>query len=231
MNCNNALLSKGKESALALVADGATIGGSVILKGVKAVGDVRFLGARVANQIQCLGSIFENPSGYAFEAALVKVEGTVFLNQCGFAGIVNLHGAQINGNLEFDGAQFAKGTAVVLENAAVQGTFIWSHLGPDNPVLLDLVDASVGPLYDEEASWPQNGELRLDGFVYRRFATGSPTDSLKRLEWLGLQGDSSKPQPYMQLATVLHALADDAGVQSVLITMEDRQLTAPNQAS
>jgi len=57
---------------------------------------------------------------------------------------------------------------------------------PDTPVELDLSYASVGPIFDDRDSWPENGSLSLNGLVYSRFGVSS-TDATSRLKWLNLQ--------------------------------------------
>jgi hypothetical protein len=76
--------------------------------------------------------------------------------------------------------------------------------------VLDLRDARVGALVDDKDSWPVEGNLRLDGFVYDRLAEGAPLSALERWEWLHRQppedkdhGTSHKPQPFEQLIKVL----------------------------
>jgi len=85
---------------------------------------------------------------------------------------------------------------------------------------MDLINASVGAIVDERKSWPQRGNLDLDGFVYERISSG-PKDADSRLEWLNLQ-DSFTPQPYRQLASVLLNAGDEGGARQVLYEMEHR---------
>jgi hypothetical protein len=80
----------------------------------------------------------------------------------------------------------------------------------------------VGALADEEASWPENGGLLLDGFVYDRIGAGL-TDAKTRLKWLRLQPSNLgfRPQPYKQLAKVLSEMGHDPDARRVLVEMED----------
>jgi hypothetical protein len=107
----------------------------------------------------------------------------------------------------------------------VAGELIWRG-GIYRAAILDLRDASTGSILDNSQSWPEQGKLYLDGFVYRRIAEG-PTDAETRLKWLNLQ--PKKPfarQPYLQLAKVLREAGDDDGARRVLVAMEDRQWEA-----
>jgi hypothetical protein len=82
----------------------------------------------------------------------------------------------------------------------------------------------VGAIWDDEPSWPGQGSLDLDGFVYGGFF-GGPTDAPTRLRWLDRQGQF-KPQPYRQLAKVLRELGDDEGAKRVLLEREGRARAA-----
>jgi len=153
------------------------------------------------------------------------VAGSVLLrNGFHIAGDLSFSGAKIEGQLSFSHAQFNSGSKLVLQNTLVKQAFLWRDLGPDSPVHLDLRDASVGQIADDEQSWPRKGTLLLDGFVYQRIGEG-PRDAGKRLEWLARQPDNFTPQPYRQLARVLRESGDDAGARDVLIAMEDARLT------
>jgi hypothetical protein len=87
---------------------------------------------------------------------------------------------------------------------------------------LYLTDAKVGPLADQEVSWPDKERLFLDGFIYERITEG-PTDATSRLGWLHLQPDrlGFRPQPYKQLAKVLSEMGHDPDARRVLVAMED----------
>jgi len=58
--------------------------------------------------------------------------------------------------------------------------FLWDKA---ESVSLDLRDASLGAIEDDETSWPEKGNLFLDGLVYEHIA-GGPTDAGTRLKWL-----------------------------------------------
>ena len=105
---------------------------------------------------------------------------------------------------------------MILNEATIKGLFVWSRIQNANVVELDLRNASVGSLADDEESWPQKGRLRLDGFEYQRISD-SPleedfleaseessgkkyeiniprTDAPTRLKWLDIQ-PQFRPQP------------------------------------
>ncbi|HEY5300602.1 MAG TPA: hypothetical protein VIJ55_08005, partial [Acetobacteraceae bacterium] len=89
----------------ALVAEGAEIGGGVLLRnGFTAEGRVSFLGAKIGGSVECDGSHFanrtEDGSGDAIAAENAEIGGDVLLRN-GFTagGCVSLRAAKIGGNL------------------------------------------------------------------------------------------------------------------------------------
>jgi hypothetical protein len=121
---------------VALTAEGAEIGGAVLLQpritangqrlaGFTATGLVQFLHAKIGADLSCQGATFQNPGGMALDAAGAEVRGTVFLNTSASdggqhfhrfmaRGMVQLLGAKIGANLVCDGATFANPGDVAL---------------------------------------------------------------------------------------------------------------------
>jgi hypothetical protein len=101
-------------------------------------------------------------------------------------------------------------------------------------VVLLFFGTNVGELHDDEESWPQNGNLILDGLVYRRlvlhakatdeeikqseFGERLRLDPLNRIRWLRLQPNSEQynAQPWMQLAKLLESTGDTDGAKHVM---------------
>ncbi len=202
----------------AITADRCNVSGYVFLdKGFLAEGEVTLLNAQIGSNLECDEGTFKNPSGTALMAAGLKVSGFVFLRD-GFSaeGDVDLMSAQIAGNLECGGGKFS---ALNLYKATVKGTLAW-HDVKSATTHLDFRNASVGAIWDDKASWPDRGNLLLDGFVYESIASG-PTGAEERLEWLDRQAYFT-PQPYRQLAKMLRERGDDEGAKEVLFELESR---------
>jgi hypothetical protein len=232
---------------LALNADRIDVQGNVLLSsGFVAEGEVNLPGAQIGNNLACDAGAFKNPGGRALNGDGVNVCGFVYLRS-GFAaeGEVNLLSAQVGDNLECDGGSFrnAGGKAlnadritvlgnvllrngfgaegeVRFANAVIKGTLVWTGVREPSRVLLNLRSATAGAIQDEKASWPSQGKLDLDGFVYSHIASGM-TDAKNRLAWLELQQPFT-PQPYRQLAKVLSDAGVERGSLRVLYKMEDR---------
>ncbi|HRW60471.1 MAG TPA: hypothetical protein P5340_07440 [Defluviicoccus sp.] len=90
-----------------LVGDGLTVQSSLFLCGTRASGEVRLLGAKIGNDLDCSDASFDNPEGKALSADGLTTGGNVFLRN-GFraVGEVRLLGAKIGGDLECDRASF-----------------------------------------------------------------------------------------------------------------------------
>ncbi len=126
-------------NGVALAADTAEIGGSVLLRnGFAAEGAISLRGARIGSSLECDGASLTNATadgaGMALAADHAAIGGAVLLRN-GFAanGAISLIGARIGGNLECDGASLsnatADGTGVALaaENAAIGGAVLLRH--------------------------------------------------------------------------------------------------------
>ena len=102
----------------ALSADGAEIGGTVLLgkpngaAGFYATGEVRLPGAQITGLLNCAGGRFENPEGTALAADSAEIGGTVLLGKpngaAGFyaTGEVRLVNARISDQLDCAGGRF-----------------------------------------------------------------------------------------------------------------------------
>jgi hypothetical protein len=210
----------------AIDADGLNVEGGLFLSnGFHVERGARLLAATIGGHLVGDGGTFKNSNGYALSAEAIKVTGDVYLRN-GFSAEngVQLRGAEIKGQLSVDDAWLDE---LVLDSAHVAGPFFWLKIHkdanrdfPDKKwrSALDLRNARVGALNDEEASWPEKETLHLDGFVYDRIAAG-PTDATARLRWLDLQPkeDGYLPQPYEQLIAVLRQMGRQDQIAKVAI--------------
>ncbi|MFZ0962007.1 MAG: hypothetical protein WAO35_13975, partial [Terriglobia bacterium] len=209
------------ESGNALGATGVVVKGAIFLShGFAANGAIRLSGARVGRDIVCCGATLQGPvndrlgqPGITLFADGVIVEGGVLLGE-GFSTEGNLWwmGVQTGADFDCTGARFAQLTA---QRARIGGRLFLDGLLNAENTTIDLKNASVTALVDDDSSWPRKGRLHLDGFVYDRIARG-PIDAKNRLEWLSRQA-AFEPQPYRQLAKVLREMGDEGGARNVLI--------------
>ncbi len=212
-----------------ITGDRATIDGSLLLRdGFHARGEVRLLGAKITGNLECGRGTFENQGGNALSCDRATVGGGVFLND-GFhaKGTVRLHGAKIVGILECRRGTFENegGAALSCEGATVTGIVFLD----DNFVAkgrVNLGHAAVGPLIDDGRSWPQAGNVVLDGFTYETFGGNAPVDSRRRLEWLKRQPldhlkKDFRPQPFEQLVKVLRAMGHERDAREIAFQKQE----------
>jgi len=256
LGCRNAQFINPDSNAI--IADELKVVGNVLLdEGFKAQGKVRLHTTTIGGDLNCSGGQFINPKGEAIDGDSLKVKGNVFLRK-GFKaeGVVYLVGATIGGQLACTGGQFLghDGSAINAEsikidqhvflnkrfkaegkvnlfNAEIGGTFVLLNVESPKKVTLDLRSATIGTLWDEQQSWPENGRYFLNGLTYSDIFDKSPKDVKTRIEWIRRQYDPEnkkdfqfRPQPYEQLAAVLKKTGNDNDAKEVLIAKNKDRL-------
>lgn len=242
----------------AVVVDGATIGGCLFLRSTTAIGTVRLVRASIAANLECDGVRLLAPAkeklGVALGADGVSIRGDLFLrDQFRVEGQMRLLGANIDGDLQVTNGHFADGAELHAQKVRVGGRLFWRSVNLGNQTKVNLNHALVSIMADEEASWPQAGNLGVDGLVYSRFAEDR-ADTKMRLRWLHLQNGLEphwfkrllraavygggkggtrgwqqkdwpvfRPQPYQQLAKGLREGGDSVAAKRVLVDMENQR--------
>ncbi|MFH1371416.1 MAG: hypothetical protein ABII09_09060 [Planctomycetota bacterium] len=244
--CENGMfINKGGK---AISADGMNVKGGVFLrKDFKSEGEVRFLGAAISGNFDCGNGDFNNTGNIAIFADGMDIKGSVFLKK-GFKanGEICFIGVAIGGNFECDRSEFVDkdGTAIRAERMNVKGSvflrddfnvegrvsligttisgrFTWSDINRPEKATLDLRNATVGVLCDDEKSWPERGNLFLDGFVYENIGDDAPKDAKHRIDWLNRQGEERfRPGSFEQLAKVLEKMGYNEDAIKIRIEKE-----------
>jgi hypothetical protein len=226
LSFDGAILSN--PNGLALHADGLTVDGAMFGRnGFRAEGEVRLLGAHIGRQLNFNGAILSNPNGLALYADQLTVDQHMLCAE-GFTadGEVNLLSAKIGGQLNFDGATLTNrdGRALHLQQARTPALLLRLKAPPEGQV--DLTDAHVGALVDNQASWPDR--LRLDGFVYDALYEDPPITAAARLDWLTRDEQPYTPQPYEQLAAAYRRAGRDEDARTVAMTKQRRRQATLN---
>ena len=169
LDCSGAQLSNAKGWALSA---GRMKVGSVFLRnGFRAEGEVRLAGATIGGNLDCAKAQFSNSSGRALAVEASKA--------------LTVEASKIGGDVLFrDGFQ-AQGE-VNLFGATIRGLQIVKVLEAEQTIL-DLRLTEVGTFWDDEKSWPNAGNLFLDGFRYERLYEKSPLQADSRKKWLHRQ--------------------------------------------
>jgi hypothetical protein len=225
LDCNNATFET--PNGYALSADGLEARGYVFLREVTVRGQARFLGARLRNDLDCDQALFEATEGAALEAHGLAAEGSIFLRGATVQGEARFLSVHIGRYFYCDGATFegAGRQGLNLDGANISGTLYIRNQAHVSGIL-DLSSATLGNLNDDPLCWPVVGNLFLDRCQYGAF-TGGPVDAAKRLDWLARQNPARRgvdfwPQPYQQLAKVLHEMGHEDEAKTVLIEKEHR---------
>jgi hypothetical protein len=221
----------------ALSLNNSRIGGAVIVCcGFRSDGVVMAVTATMAG-LFCYGGRFINPGRMTLSLDGATVTAYALLGNWAAEGkkwpglvsdgLVLFDEAKIGAWLRVEGSRFLGKPdelhGFVAIGVSVGGVFLWLDEELQKGATLDLRSASAKVFVDDQKSWPQPGKLLLDGFTYQSLSDGydaKPSDARTRLRWIGLQSEFN-PQPYRQLASVLHARGDDAGSTLVLINEED----------
>jgi hypothetical protein len=226
-----------------LLADTVRIQTNLVLKGIHALRGVELTGARIGGSLEATGAtlmpqlnvtVSFEAGGPRYHQPLTtlsalgaQIQGRVELNDVHSDGIIDLSNASLGILLDTTGLVFSPvplsppgmPTGLVLYQATTMG-MRWKDVKTDQNTIIYLEDANVGRIDDDAlSSWPQPGNLFLNGLKYERI-NGSVD---LRLQWLKLQG-RFYPQPFQQLADALRNNGDDAGATRVLIAGEDARL-------
>ena len=139
-------------------------------------GAVDLGGARIGGNLHFDSGRFINPDNVAIAIPGASVDGVVYLAGWGkdgdveVTGVANFSFDRVTNNFIVDHAKFlgAPGDnhGFVGTSMTVARSFTWRNVTLQNGARLDLRDARVEALLDDEQSWPAPGKLIIDGFTY-----------------------------------------------------------------
>jgi hypothetical protein len=208
-------------------------------------GAVDLGGARIGGNLHFDSGRFINPNNVAIAVPGASVDGVVYLAGWGkdgdveVTGVANFSFDRVANNFIVDHAKFlgalGDNHGFVGTSMSVMRSFTWRNVILQNGARLDLRDASVEALLDDEQSWPAPGNLVIDGFTYNgleseagsrvdgptRFESAERNAVDSRLRWLALQPPGFYSQPYNELAKYYSGTGDDAAAAMVLVAEED----------
>lgn len=194
----------------------ATTEKGVVLEGAYISGILDLADCTIPGMLVLFGCRFEQ----AIRAPRSNWTSNLRLETCALPALYAA-GATIGGQLDCRGATFntPDGRSLTLQRAKITGgLFLRGDI--QFAGTFDLNDAHTTTLVDDNKCWPPAGSLILDGFTYDRII--GPLDIKTRLDWLA-RGDRWKgtfhPQPYKQLAKVLHDTGHEAEGQEILFTL------------
>lgn len=215
------------------------VGGDIVLEDhAESAAELCFAGARIGGSFRAggarLGAALDEHGtrGVALDLDGLHLGGDLLLN-AGFtvAGTVRLVQARIQGDFDGSHADFdaigdanwdQHGGALRLDRARIDGALVLRGLRAPLQGAC-LMDTQVGTLADDAGTWGQHHVL--DGFTYRRFGPGAPTDAATRLGWLARQRQDHldpvfRPQPWSRLLCALRAGGHAESAKAVAIERE-----------
>jgi hypothetical protein len=209
----------------AIRADGITVDGSVFLRGkFSSKGAVRLLNAQM-RVLDCTAGTFEGDGKIALIAEEATISGKAVFDEAVIKGGAALLRSVAAGDVSFRAAEL---TSVDLRYATIQRALRLKSIVNPQHSRWDLRNASVDSLDDDGKSWPNPGNLRLDGFSYERFgspdfqddSTTLPPDLEARLGWLRLD-TSNPPRAYRNLASAYSKAGETLNSRETLFHLED----------
>jgi hypothetical protein len=203
----------------ALAVDGATVGGSAVLTGLCARGEVSMRTASVGEGIMLAGARLDNPAGVALCLDGAAVAADIVADSLTVSGEMRLSGIKVEGQLSLDQVRLANPGGAALTASGLRASVV--TLSPAAPVLelVDLGHAQVDILRDNPQIWPE--WLNLNGLTYRVLEPRLRAHD--RLRWLARDPARHEPQPYEQLAATYSAAGQPAEARRVLYCRERQQ--------
>jgi hypothetical protein len=112
----------------------------------------------------------------------------------------------------------------------VEGDFVWRGIKNAERSSLQLMGARTKVFSDDRASWPEPGNLRLNGLVVQDFSPleAGSLDTNGRIAWLNLQPecDLAEPQPWVHLAKLLEDKGQKRAARRVVFELHKHQSKA-----
>jgi hypothetical protein len=216
------------DGEVALNAERAQVGGTVLLSGVKALGEINLRSIQVGARIMLVEAELRDraPHHAACRLSRAQVTADVFCHLMTAEGRLRLFGSVVGGTINLTGATLSNpaGKAVEAENVRAQELVLQASTVDGG---VDLSHAAIGVLRDDPASWP--AQLYLDGLTYQALDPALP--AAQRLSWLDRDPRGHQPQPYEQLAAHYNAAGQPVQARDVLYAREKIQHNAKGLAS
>jgi hypothetical protein len=204
------------DGEFAIRADRLTAVGTIAFRnGFSAKGAVHLPNSKM-QALDCTSSKFRGDGRTRFNAEGATIVGPVVFDQsetsCGTIRLRGIHAGDVSFNS-------CKLSSLDLRHARIHRALRWLSIKEPSATILDLRDASIESIQDEEASWPSFGKLFLDGFHFGGFTEG-PTDVNARLRWVRLDG-SNPPRAYKELASAYSTTGDTRSSRETLFRLEE----------
>lgn len=212
-----------------------------IIEASKISGQLDLENSQIKGNLELSSSTFGNDSKdnrISINICRVKCDGNIYLKH-GFVcnGTIVARGAEIEGSLDASECSFLApntGSMALHANGMVaKNGLFWKRVKAITGEV-NFNGSSFSTLSDDLNSWIQFAEtarFSFNGFSYRRISSGSPTDSISRLQWLMLPAPERHderfvPHPWEHLIRTLREMGHrrDAAEIAIRLQAEKRQL-------
>jgi hypothetical protein len=208
----------------AFVADDCSVGGSVILTRMRAMGEVAMRTGHIGGRLHLADATIENPGGTALRLSRTEIAADMICDRMAIKGLMRLARTRIGGHAKLEQVTLTDGagTGTALEAEALQAAefSLLPAVPIDGTVVLSY--ARLGVLRDNPASWP--ADLKLDGLTYSTLEPQLP--ARRRLDWLAADSAGYQSQPYEELAAFYGRIGQMAEARRVLYAKERHQRAA-----
>ena len=244
------LLMRQKASFQSVLLSGARIGGNLDLDSATVAGDlaadslqvggdllvrpdgqqkaslkkVDLQGAKIAADVELVGAAL----GGEIDADGIQVGGHMLLQSLTGCERIGLARARIGGDLDVRGANLAE---LTLLSAFISGQLSLGGNGPPatwcaaggKPGILNLRHARARSVMDAGESWPQKGNLFLEGFSFGHLEVEMRGRTMKWWDEWARRDPVFTPAPYEQLAAAFNAAGNRGAADEILYLGRLRQ--------
>ena len=202
----------------AVVADGAVIGKSLALAGLRAAGEVSVYAGHIGGRVVLSGASIENPAGSALGLAQLEAVD-VLCDNLRISGAMQLTGARIERHLQLDQVHLTNPGGVALDARGVRAQEL--SLLPAAPIEGEVLlsHSRLGIFRDNPSG--RAGQPQLDGLTYDVLEPQLP--ARQRLRWLADGMAGHQPQPFEQLAALYTGIGQPSEARRVLYARERHQ--------
>ncbi|AQS66532.1 hypothetical protein [Streptomyces pactum] len=195
----------------------AVLGADLWAPGLRARGEVRINGARVAGTVNLTDAVLDRPGGTAVQAETLAAEADVVMRHADVRGRLELRGARISGRLDLSHARLANPDGTALRASSCVIGELWLRQGPAVEGAINLRRAQVDVLFLEPEVVPH--WVQLNDLTYTSLVPHEPAG--RRLPMLE-KGDSYLPFIYEQLTAAYRRIGDDDAARLVQLAKQRR---------
>ncbi|WP_399892212.1 membrane-associated oxidoreductase [Streptomyces sp. BBFR51] len=196
----------------------AVLGADLWAPGLRAAGEMRLNGARVAGTVNLTDAVLGRPGGTALQAETLAAEADVLMRHADVRGRLELRGARIPGRLDLSHARLANPGGTALRASSCVIGELWLRQGPVVEGALNLRRAQVDVLFVEPEVVP--AWVQLNDLTYTSLVPHEPAE--RRLPMLE-KGDSYLPFIYEQLTAAYRRIGDDDAARLVQLAKQRRR--------